>query len=398
MHLMALNLPIRVYSVYGSALRGCSREMRDFAGPATRLGIRALWSLLRAFGRELRLRPGPTWGLMREGLFRRMRSLETLGENTWCFFAGFRLAELFRLEGIELIHSPWGNGPGTAAWIASRLTGIPFILTGRAGDIYPPDGVLAEKLRDAVLVRTNNQASVSYLAGQCPPVAGKRQDDKVRLIYNGLTLKNRGQSAVLMQPPCKILAVGRLVRTKGFDVLLTAMARLRREGFPCRLTLAGDGRLRRELRGMVRRLRLGDVVDMPGFVPHDQLTGYMMDHDMLVMPSVVDGSGDRDGIPNVIMEALSNRLPVIATDVSGIGEVVRDGETGFLVPQRDAAALACAVRRMAEDREQALRMADAGRALVEKMFHCETNMAALYALHCEARAMGGAEGAHGGRR
>ena len=385
--LRALPLPIHVYTMYGKALRGCSQEMREYDGPVTRLGATALWSILRAFVRAFVRRPGAVWGLMREGLLRRMRCAETYLENTWCFFAGFRLAELAQEHGIELLHTPWANGPGTAAWIASRLTGIPFVLTGRAGDIYPPDGVLSEKLRDAVMVRTNNRANVRYLSELCPP----HSCGKVRLVYNSLTLRQRHEGGVPMRPPYCILAVGRLVRTKGFDVLLTAMARLQREGFPCRLTLVGDGWWRRSLRGMVRRLRLEQCVDMPGFVPHDQLLGYMASHDMLVMPSVVHASGDRDGIPNVIMEALSTRLPVVATDVSGIGEVVRDGETGFLVPQRDPAALACAIRRMTEDRERALRMAEAGKALVETMFDAKVNIRALYDLYCESRALGASE-------
>lgn len=380
LQLQALGLPIHAYTAYGASLKGCSQEMRDFQGPLTRLGMAAWWRILRAFGRECIKRSQHTWGLMREGLFRRMRCLETLAENTWCFFAAFRLAELLRQDGMELIHTPWGNGPGTMAWIASRLTGIPFIMTGRAGDIYPPDGVLAEKLRDAILVRTNNAANVRYLADQCPP----GQEDKVRLVYNSLTFKSRMQSAVPMEPPYRILAVGRLVRTKGFDVLLTAMARLKRENFACRLTLVGDGWRRRSLQRQIRRLHLEDAVDMPGFVPHDHLLRFMAGHDMLVMPSVVDETGDRDGIPNVIMEALSNRLPVVATDVCGITEVVRHGETGLIVPQRDPAELARAIRRMAEDREAALRMAESGKTLVETMFDADVNIRALFALYCEA--------------
>lgn len=317
------------------------------------------------------------WKLMREGLFRRMRGLETLGENSWCFFAGFYLAELCRRDGIELIHTPWSNGPGTAAWIASRVTGIPFALTGRAGDIYPPDGVLTEKLRDALFVRTNNKANVRYLAEQCPPGRG----GKVHLVYNSLTLRQRGESAVPMRPPYRLLAVGRFVHTKGFDILLTAMARLQREGFPFHLTLIGDGWQRWALHSLRRRLHLEESVDMPGFVPHDHIVRFMLSHDMLLVPCVVHKTGDRDGIPNVIMEALSNRLPVIATDVSGIGEVVRDGETGILIPQRDPRALADAVRRMTENREVALRMAYHGRALVEQMFDSETNIRTLRDLY-----------------
>lgn len=114
---------------------------------------------------------------------------------------------------------------------------------------------------------------------------------------------------------------------------------------------------------------------MPGFVPNDRIRTFMEEHDMLVVPSVVHTNGDRDGIPNVIMEALSCGMPVVATDVCGVGEVIRNGETGYLIPQRDPAALADAIRRMLSDREAALRMAQTGRELVFRMFDTETNIA-----------------------
>ena len=378
--LTALGLPVRVYTMYGKALKGCSQEMRDFPGPVRRMGATAFFRIWAAFFRALRREPGKVWRLLREGCFRRMRNLESLGENLWCFMAGFLLAEQCRTDGISLIHSSWANGPATAAWVASRLTGIPFAFTGRAGDIYPQDGLLREKARDALFIRTNNQANVGWLQSFCPP----RQRDKVRLVYNSLTFTERTECALPMRPPYRLLAVGRFARTKGFPELLTAMARLRREQVPVRLTLGGDGGWRRKLTALRRRLRLTGCVDLPGFLPHDRLREFMQNHDMLVVPSVVHSNGDRDGIPNVIMEALSHRMPVVATDVCGISEVIRDGETGLLVPQRDPRALAQAVRRMLEDREQALRMAEAGRALVEQMFDRDTNITALRDLYLSA--------------
>jgi glycosyltransferase involved in cell wall biosynthesis len=107
---------------------------------------------------------------------------------------------------------------------------------------------------------------------------------------------------------------------------------------------------------------------MPGFLPHDQVTHLLQSHDMLVVPSVVHSSGDRDGIPNVIMEALSHRLPVVATDVCGIPEVIRHGETGLIVPQKDPEALVRGILDMLSDRERALAMASRGRELIAEMF------------------------------
>lgn len=374
------NLSVCVHTLYGRRLDGCSGEMRAWNGPVEHMGLRALWRILCAFFHAWRQAPGTVGALLRQGFFHRMRDLESLGENLWCFLAGFLLAERCARQGVELIHASWANGPATAAWVASRLTGIPFAFTGRAGDIYPEDGLLRIKAADAAFIRTNNRANVAWLRHFCPP----GQEGKVHLVYNGLTCRPMGVSPLEMHPPYRLLAVGRFARTKGFPYLLTAMARLRRERVPVTLTLIGDGRWRRKLERMRRRLGLDDVVGMPGFIPHDRIADYMLDHDMLIMPSVVHGNGDRDGIPNVIMEALLQRVPVIATGVCGISEVVEDGRTGLLVPQRDPRALADAVRRIIDDREAALRMAEQGRARVLEMFDPQRNIDALCALYLNA--------------
>lgn len=378
--LQDMGLPIHVHSMYGTRLKGCSRDMRAWDAPVQRMGIAAIPRMFTAFLRALRRQPRLVCSLLREGFFHRMRDIESQGENMWCFMAGFLLAERCTAQGVRLIHAPWANGPATAAWVASRLTGIPFAFTGRAGDIYPEDGLLRQKMADALFVRTNNQANVEWLRQFCQP----GEQGKVRLVYNSLTLTPKGECAAPMRPPYRLLAVGRFARTKGFNYLLTVVARLRREGVPLTLTLVGGGFLRQPLTALRRRLGLEDIVHMPGFLPHERVQELMLDHDMLVVPSVVHSTGDRDGIPNVIMEALAHRMPVIATDVCGISEVVEDGRTGILVPQRDARALADAVRRIINAREAALDMAAAGRERVAAMFDRERNITALFTLYRES--------------
>ena len=379
--LRELGLDIRVYTMYGKALKGCSKVMREYAGPVSRMGVRAAFSILRAFFRALAKRPAFVLRLARDALFRKTRNLEALAENTWCFFSGFLLAEKCRADGIGLIHSAWANGPATAAWVASRLAGIPFAFTGRAGDIYPQDGILKEKAAAALFIRVNNAANAEYLASFCP----EKERDKVVLVYNGLTFgKTSDSSRKIPAPPYKILAVGRFARTKGFPELFAAMARLRREAFPIELTLVGDGPWRRKLLDLRERLGLESVIHIAGFVPNDQLARYMASLDLLVVPSVIHVNGDRDGIPNVIMEALSLGMPVIATDVCGIGEVIRDGETGFLTPQRDPAALANAIRYALEHGEAALTMGKNGQKLVAEMFDAEKNAKELKKLYLDA--------------
>ena len=373
--LSTLGLHVVVYSLYGKKLKNCSPEMLDFSYGVRRMGIFAIPLILRDVLYWNKRSPGSFSALFKEIALRRWCSLEITAESLWAFFAGFRLARLLERDGVAHIHTPWAGGPGTAVWVASRLTGIPFSIAGRAGDIYPPDGALGEKIRDAQFVRVNNRTNIAYLASQAPG-----SESKIHLVYNSLTLRENGQSVLEFKPPYKLLAVGRFARTKGFDVLLKACRILKDQGFPFHLTLIGGGFQGFMLKRLYEKLHLSGCVDMPGFLPHDQMAWLLKTHDMIVVPSVVHSSGDRDGIPNVIMEALSYRLPVVATDVCGIPEVIRHGETGLIAPQKDPAALARAIQDMASDRERAQAMATRGRELVLEMFDPKANACALFEL------------------
>jgi glycosyltransferase involved in cell wall biosynthesis len=369
-------LPLKVYTLYGKLTRWLSPEMLEESADVARLGLSALKGIPADFAYWFRKDPSTTRSLLRLVPFRRWSCLEQTGENLWAFLCGFRLARLFEKSGIEHIHAPWANGPATAAWVASRLTGIPFSFTARAGDIYPPDGALAEKIHDALFVRTETKTNIGYLAG----FAGGNTS-KFLLTYNGLLLKTHREAPVSMCAPCKILGVARFVRTKGFDVLLRAAKLLEKEGLDFHLTLAGAGPRRFQLRYLVRKLGLTHRVTFPGFVPHDRISDLFYSSDVFVMPSIVHSTGDRDGIPTVIMEALLHRLPVVASDVSGVSEVIRNGETGLLVQQRDPPALAKAIRTVLGNRETALKMAEKGQRLILELFDPEKNHKNVFDLY-----------------
>jgi glycosyltransferase involved in cell wall biosynthesis len=329
-----------------------------------RLGIPFLLKAPGAVVYWLRRRPRETARLWCTIPFRRWSSLEVAGENFWAFLCGFHLARRFLREDIRHLHAPWATGPATAAWVASRLTGLPFSFAARARDIYPPDGALAEKMRASSFIISETRTNVGHLARVAPD-----QAFKVHAIYNGLPLERYQPVLPALQPPYRLLALGRLVPKKGFDVLLLALKILREEGWDCRLTLAGSGPEEGRLKSLARDLGISPLVDFPGFILHHRIPELFQEADLLVMPSVVHASGDRDGIPTVIMEALAHRLPVVATDVSGIGEVIRHRDTGLVVPERDPAALARAIAQMLRDREGALQMAARGLALVRENFN-----------------------------
>lgn len=374
-------IDIQVYTMYGRNLKGCTEAMRAYKGFVYRMGVKKIFAIAIAFFQELYARPKLVWRLMRNALFRKMRNLESQAENTWCFMAGFLLAKQCRINNVRLIHSAWANGPATAAWIASELSSNPFAFTGRAGDIYPEDGILREKMAAAKFIRVNNEANAEWLKKFCVP----GQENKIRLIYNGLTFENKNiNHGATIEKPYKILAVGRFARTKGFTYLLTAMRRLRRENFPCELTLVGNGWWKRRLLKLRKNLELENCVHMPGFIPNDELDKLMRASHLLVVPSVIHKNGDRDGIPNVIMEACTVGLPVVATDVCGISEVIKNNETGYLVEERNAAMLAREMRKALENYSESRAMALHARDLVRQMFDSVKNSQALKQLYINA--------------
>jgi glycosyltransferase involved in cell wall biosynthesis len=352
--------------------------MAEISPRVRRLGI----PYLRRLPRDLRYwlkreRPATTW-MLKNIPPRKWASLEVGGENLWAFFTGFTLARLFEEAGIEHIHSSWANGPATAAWVASKLTGLPFSFDGRAHDIHPPDGALEEKIRDSAFVRVNNDVNRRHLAALAPEF-----EDKIKLVYNGHTLRSVKEARVEMRPPYKIRALGRLARTKGYDVLLKACKIMLDSGIDLELTIGGAGPRGQALKTLTMELGLEEKVSFPGFITHDKVSEFLSNTDVFVMPSVIHKSGERDGIPNVIMEALLHRVPVVASDISAIGEVVIDDQTGYLVPQRDPESLARAVRRMTEDREKALALAQNGKDLVMSRFDPKQNSAMMLELFRE---------------
>jgi glycosyltransferase involved in cell wall biosynthesis len=170
------------------------------------------------------------------------------------------------------------------------------------------------------------------------------------------------------EPPGQVftlLAVGRLVEKKGFTVLLDAMAQIPRA---CRLRVVGEGPWRARLEAMIAQRGLADRVDLLGCRTHEALPSLYAESHLVVVPSVIDGSGDRDGLPNVVLEAMSSARPVVASNVAAISTAVRHGVTGLLVPPGDARALAAALVELIDDESRRADMGRNGRLAVEREF------------------------------
>jgi glycosyltransferase involved in cell wall biosynthesis len=282
------------------------------------------------------------------------------------------LARETHLRNIGHLHAPFASDVATVARLAARLAGISFSFTARAKDIFhesvePAD--LRQKLRDASGVITISDFHLAWLQQTFGALA-----DGVQRIYNGLDLDEYPFTSPHARSP-RIVAIGRLVEKKGFGDLIEACALLAggQKRFHCRII--GAGVLDAELRAQIERLGLHEQVELAGPLPQMEVIREIQAAAVLAAPCVVAGDGDRDGLPNVIQEALALGTPVISTDVTGIPEVIRDGETGLQVPQRNPQALAVALERLLVDSDLRVDLASAGRRLMEAEFDIYANAA-----------------------
>src|SRR5262249_42578421 len=195
---------------------------------------------------------------------------------------------------------------------------------------------------------------------------------KVRRVYNGLNLEEFPFRSPEDRPPV-ILAVGRLIEKKGFGDLIDACALLEKRPRTFRCRIIGSGRLQADLAGQIRRLGLEGQVQLTGPMPQSEVVKEMQNAAVLAAPCIVANDGDRDGLPNVIQEALALGLPVVSTDVTGIPEVIQHDKTGLRVPQHDPEALAAAIEQLLENPALRVRLAAEGRRLMEAEFDIRRN-------------------------
>ena len=296
------------------------------------------------------------------------------------------LAGLVQGRGLTHLHAHFGSVSTTVARLASRLTGVPFTFTAHAKDIFHDDVEPADlhgKLTDAAGVVTVSDFNLSFLRTRYGTAAGN-----VHRIYNGLDLTRFPYASPAQRPPV-IAAVGRLVEKKGFSDLVEAVALLVGTRSDLRVDLVGTGPLEADLREQIRACGLGGTVRMWGALPQGQVRRIVQSAAAFAAPCVVAGDGNRDGLPTVLLEAMALGTPCVATPVTGIPEVVRDGDTGLLVGESDPGQLAAALARLLDDAPLRDRLARSARLVVEREFDVRRQAVALRTLFT------GAAGPHG---
>ncbi|MDA8286118.1 MAG: glycosyltransferase family 4 protein [Actinomycetota bacterium] len=267
--------------------------------------------------------------------------------------AGVLAVEVERI-GAAHLHAAFAHGPASVAHFVHLLTGVPFSFAAHAKDLYlsSPD-LLARKVAASSFVLTCSASAAADLER----AVSSHWDPSVRAHTGKIVLALHGVDVERFMPtvpraeeaPLRILAVGRLVPKKGYSDLLAALRDLADMGtaFECRIIGGGDGRGR--LAGLAADLGLDGYLSFTGALPQTEIIDHYAWGDVFVQASVVTADGDRDGIPNSVMEAMACGLPVVATAVAGIPEVVQHGTSGLLVPPGQPAALAAALFEISND-------------------------------------------------
>lgn len=345
-------------------------------------GVEKWMVLAGAHGAAIRTAPRRYAGALVRACLWSVQSPKPL--SVWRQFirAGF-VATTCRRRGIQRMHAHFANAPSAVAHFASLMSGIPFSFTAHAKDLYlTRTAVIQRRVRAATFVATCTGYNARYLEA----LAGN-DSAKINLVYHGVDLglfstrdPERAAGSASPGAPRLILSVGRLVPKKGHDDLIAACALLRDRGVPFRCRIVGEGPLRQELQALIDAAGLADRVTLEGAMTHAHLIELYKIADLFALAPRITEDGDRDGIPNVIAEAMAIGVPVVSTDVSGIPELVRSGETGYLTPTQDPGALADALARILRDAPAARRVAAAGRALLEQDFDLWTTTRKLHAL------------------
>ncbi len=296
-----------------------------------------------------------------------------------------RIARRARDLGIEHLHAHFASTATTVARLAARIAGLPYSFTAHAKDIFHDEvdeADLARKLADAHHVVTVSEYNLADLRRRFPSAAGR-----LHRVYNGLEL---GRFPFRARPahggPLRVAAVGRLVEKKGFADLIEAVRMLDERGVRVEVRLAGGGELHDDLAARIRSAGLDACFALLGPRTQAEVRELLDWCDVFAAPSVVGADGNADGLPTVLLEAMASGAPCVATDVTGIPEVVVDGVTGRLLPQASPHALADALAAVAEDPATALAMTRAARELVERCFDSARQAERLAELVSGARA------------
>jgi glycosyltransferase involved in cell wall biosynthesis len=302
-----------------------------------------------------------------------LRSIRQKSSSTIKRFAQASLMVQQELPGtnVKYFHAHFSHGPTTVAYFASLLTGASYSFSAHAKDIYLQDNeFLAKKIWGAKFAVTCTEYNRRHLAA----IVG--EDAPVYRVYHGIDLDLFNPAKKIARNGAKpeILSIGRFVPKKGFPVLITALGRVKEKGCEFHCNIVGGGELQNELEALARELGLQENISFHGKKSQTELLAFYQTADLFALACEVQEDGDRDGIPNVLVEAMAMKIPVVSTRISGIPELIIHNETGLLVEQKNPEALAEAISSLLQNHELARQLTESGLRKVQEDFDNKRNV------------------------
>jgi colanic acid/amylovoran biosynthesis glycosyltransferase len=293
-----------------------------------------------------------------------------LGAGFACLYAGY-----FRKHPPTLIHAAWGGGPATAAWLLWRLDGHRYSAAAHAYDIYEHGGDwwLRDKLEHAAFIHTSTAMGRLALIERGVPT------EKIYCIRRGLDQLPAVKPLRALREPLRLLCVARLVEKKGLQQQLRIYAALKAAGVDFSARMVGEGPLRPELERLAGQLGVAAQVVFVGHVVHHEVWNHLAWADALLHTGIIAVSGDRDGLPNVIPEAMAIGTLVVTSPTAATTEAVTDLLTGMVAPVTSTQAWVDALRRLSRDDALAETLRTNARRWVEEEFDAHKNAARLLA-------------------
>jgi colanic acid/amylovoran biosynthesis glycosyltransferase len=342
------------------------------------------WPILRSHLFYLHQKPRTYLDALWKILSKNWGSLRFFSRALAVFPVSVYLSKLMEAEGIQHIHAHFSDHPAAAGYVIHRLTDIPFSFTAHGSDLHRDRHMLCEKTAEADFVVTISEYNKKIILSEC----GEENIDKVIVVHCGVDtefFKPRPEYS-----PCPdeteskenmtIMCIGTLHEVKGQTYLIEACKILRERGVNFTCHFVGDGPDWRCLTQQVTGAGLEDQVKFHGRLTRDEVVRLLRMADVLVAPSVRSKDGRREGIPVVLMEAMSSGLAVVASDISGIPELIESGKTGLLVPPRDEQSLAGALRCLYFNKPLRRGLGEAARLRVIQDFQLDRNASTLVEL------------------
>jgi glycosyltransferase involved in cell wall biosynthesis len=348
------------------------------------------------FVQRANFQPFFSWGILRAHLYflfhkplTYFNTLWTLMRANWGslnFFLGVLsifpktvyFARHMEINQITHIHAHFANHPAAAAFMIHRLVGIPYSFTAHGADLQVDQHMLCEKVHEAAFVVAISSFNKELIREKC----GAQYSDHVEVIHCGVntsvfSLSQRNNEAKPKDVNFTILCIGTMYEVKGHVYLIEACHLLKEQGVDFNCYLVGDGPFRPALEAQIERLGLINCVFFYGQRTQQEISELLKQVDTLALPSIPTNSGRREGIPVVLMEAMASGVPVVASGISGIPELVENEVSGLLVPPRDPEALANALKRLYTDPVLRDCLGKAGRDKVLQDFNLHKNAAVL---------------------